>query len=101
MTSCGICQPDFSQLWQTDLAGIQEGKSGVIVSCEEKSGEILVSLADRVGDCHIFRLNHPGKSTQEALDILRRTMEEQSRAKPNPTPDGLRQPADGSPKPSK
>lgn len=81
VASCGLCRPDFSHFWQIDLESIQQDKAGVIVSFEEKSGEILVSIADRVGDCHIFRLNHPGKSTKETLEILKTKQEEQKKAK--------------------
>jgi hypothetical protein len=99
MASCGICKPDFSGFWQTDLDRVRQDKAGAIVSYEVKSGVVLVSLADRVGDCHVFRLDHPGKSTQETLEILKQTQTEQTKTKPNSTPDGTRQPAGGSPRP--
>lgn len=91
VTSCGISKPDFSHSWQTDLDSIQNDKAGAIVSYEEKSGEILVSLADSVGDCHVFRLNHPGKSIRETQEILKKKKEEQDRAKSNRVEDAKQQ----------
>jgi hypothetical protein len=100
ITSCGIWTSEVTEFWQADLDSIQQDKAGIVVSYEEKPGEILVSLADRTGRCDTFRVNHPGKSTKETLSILKAKQAEQKKTKPNPTSEGLRQPADGSPKPS-
>lgn len=81
--SIGFCKPDLSHHMQIDLQLVQQADSGEIVHYEQKYGEVFVSLVDRVGDCHIFLLKHPGKSTAETLEILKRTQEGQRNRKLN------------------
>ncbi|MCY2990897.1 MAG: hypothetical protein NTY19_23930 [Planctomycetota bacterium] len=81
--SIGFCKPDLSHHRQIDLQLVQQADSGEVVHYEQKYGEVFVSLVDRVGDCHIFLLTHPGKSVPETLEILNRTQEEQQNRKLN------------------
>ena len=41
------------------------------ISFEERSGEIFVSVTDKLGDSHIHKLEFGTLSKQQALDILK------------------------------
>ena len=90
--SIGFFKPDLSHHMQIDLQLVQQADSGEIAHYEQKYGEVFVSLVDPVGDGHIFLLKHPGKSTAETLEILRRTQEEQRNRKLEPAPEATASP---------
>ena len=75
----GCRHPDLSHYRQVTLENLEQADYGEILHYEERHGTVFVSLADKVGDCHIFLLKHPGKSIQETLTILNRKMDNQAR----------------------
>jgi hypothetical protein len=64
------CKPAPSSCPTISLQEVQAMSSGHIVGYEEKGGEILVSIGDKYRDCHIFLLQHPGVTREEAIAIL-------------------------------
>ena len=46
------------------------------ISCEERGGEIFVSVTDRFGDAHIHKLTYEGISRQQALEVLKQKQTE-------------------------
>ncbi len=71
----GCRHPDWSHYRQVTLENLGQADYGELLHYEEKQGAVLVSLADKVGDGHIYLLKHPGKTVPETLTILKRKLE--------------------------
>jgi hypothetical protein len=86
ITSCSAHRQKFlAHCWQTNIESIQNDRSGVIASCEEKLGDVFVVLVDKVGDSHEFLVKHPGLTNKQTFDILMKKKEDQTMTKPKQT----------------
>ena len=87
------CKPDLTHQRRISLQSVQAMTSGSIANCDEKYGEVFVSIADNYGDCHIFLLEHPGISNKDALGALKLKKDELDKTRTEPSTGGDGKPA--------
>jgi hypothetical protein len=63
-----------SPMFKLDVAALGQMKPGdkQRIMFEESKGKLLVTVADRYGDGHVYEFVHPTLTREQALDLLRR-----------------------------